>query len=104
VVLGMVLAAILAMVLATILGKALAAVLVIFRAFVTAARPFAAFATVVTMVMVVVMMMVFVFVATVFMARVFAMVATPLVPAMCVAFAPTLPSRCLSRYPQRICR
>jgi hypothetical protein len=90
------------MVLTAILGMALAAILVIFRAFVTAARPVVAFATVVAMVMVV--MMVFVFVATVFVARVFVMVTTPLVVAMRVTFAPALPSRCLSRYPQRLCR
>ena len=49
--------------------------------------------------------MVFVFVARVFVvATVFVMVTTPFVLAMRVTCALGFPSRCLSRYPQRICR
>jgi len=96
--LGMVLAAILGMALAALLSMVLAAILVTLRGFVAAARPVAASAAVVTMVMVVLMVMM------VRAARVFVMVTTPLVAAMCVTGALGLPSRCLSRYPQRICR
>jgi hypothetical protein len=91
-------AMVLGIALAAILGMALSAILVTFRAFVTAARPFAASATVVMVAMVV-------FVARVFVvATAFVMVRTPLVVAMRVTGALALPSRCLSRYPQRICR